>query len=241
MVSRALHVKPEKVRRTVDVIQCLFHRTFMHQRSNKDTIFSTRPDFQRLDPFCQSLGEFVVDARLHENAVRRYTGLARVAELGHDTGFDCRIDFGVVKHDERTVAAEFERQFLEAVAALFGEKFADPSTAGETQFADKLALAQRLADFLDRVERRDDVDRALGEACFARENRLGETAQGSFSCWLLGVSEMCVVPEMRGAWFLAEDKKGGAAEHYLPNCGAPSGQGCTGFSCDHGDGEIPWS
>ena len=77
-----------------------------------------RPDLQRADARGQLLDEAVVHARLHEHAVRADAGLAAVAELGGHQAVDRRVEVGVVEHDERRVAAEFERQLLQRVGRL---------------------------------------------------------------------------------------------------------------------------
>jgi hypothetical protein len=76
----------------------------MGQWADEDAFIDAVADFQRLDLFGERLREFIVDPILHENPVGRHAGLPRVAELGHDAGFDCRLDLCVVKDDEWTVA-----------------------------------------------------------------------------------------------------------------------------------------
>jgi hypothetical protein len=59
------------------------------------------------------LGEGVVDTVLHQNAVGAHAGLAGVAVFRGDRTLDRGLDIGVVKDDERGVAAEFQRRFLD--------------------------------------------------------------------------------------------------------------------------------
>src|SRR5215472_11112600 len=57
----------------------------------------------------QPLGEGVIDAVLHQNAVGAYAALSGVAVFRGDGTLDRHLDIGVVEDDERRVAAQFER------------------------------------------------------------------------------------------------------------------------------------
>ena len=89
---------------TFDVPQGLLNRSLMGQRSNKDAFVDTVADLQCLDLFGKRLCEFIVNAILHKNPIRRHASLPGVAELGEDAGFNSSLDLCIVKDDERTVA-----------------------------------------------------------------------------------------------------------------------------------------
>ena len=83
----------------------------------------------------QLLGERLVDAVLHQQAVRAHAGLPGVAVLGRDRARDRGVEVGVVEHDERRVAAELERHLLHRLRALRHQQLADLGRAGERQLA----------------------------------------------------------------------------------------------------------
>jgi hypothetical protein len=61
-------------------------------------------------------GEGVVHAVLHQQPVGADAGLAGVAVLRGDRALDRGVEVGVVEDDERRVAAELERDLLDASA-----------------------------------------------------------------------------------------------------------------------------
>ena len=58
--------------------------------------------------------EPVIDAFLHQQAICADAGLAGVAVLAGDGALHCEVEVRIVEHDERRIAAEFERHFLHA-------------------------------------------------------------------------------------------------------------------------------
>src|SRR5215469_7837944 len=63
-----------------------------------------------------------------------------VAVFRGDRALDRHLDVGVVKDDERRVAAQFHRGLLDRGGALLHQQFAHLSRAGEGQFADGRVL-----------------------------------------------------------------------------------------------------
>jgi hypothetical protein len=108
------------------VPQGLLNRSLMGQRSNKDAFVDTVADLQCLDLFGERLCEFIVNAILHKNPIRRHASLPGVAELGEDAGFNGRLDLCVVEDNERTVATQFERKLRQVVRTL---QSASPTSA----------------------------------------------------------------------------------------------------------------
>jgi hypothetical protein len=64
-----------------------------------------------------------------------------------------------VEHDERCIAAQFQRRFLHRAGALLHEQLADLGRAGEGEFADGRVRGQLAADFVRRPDdaRPDDA------------------------------------------------------------------------------------
>ncbi len=77
------------------------------------TRFELVGNLHRPGGFDKPLGKRVIDAVLHEDAVGAHTGLAGIPIFRGDRTFDRHLDVGVVKDDERRVAAQFERQLLD--------------------------------------------------------------------------------------------------------------------------------
>ena len=125
------------------------------------------------------LGEFgdegVVDLVLGVDAVGADAGLAHVAEFRHDRALDRGLDIGVVEHDERRVAAEFEPDLLHRARRLAHEELADLGRAGEADKAHCGVLAHRLAD--RRRVAREQVQHARRDAGAERQFAEGEGRQ----------------------------------------------------------------
>ena len=95
--------------RVRDVLLDLVHRRLVDQRARRDAALEAVADLELADRRRELVGERVVDAVLHVEAVGADAGLAGVAELGGDRAFDRRVEVGVVEDDERRVAAELQR------------------------------------------------------------------------------------------------------------------------------------
>jgi hypothetical protein len=70
----------------------------------------------------EALGKGVIDAALHQDAVGTDPGLAGVAVFRSDRALNRPLDIGVVKDNERGLAAQFER-FLDRAGAAVGEQW----------------------------------------------------------------------------------------------------------------------
>ena len=67
------------------------------------------PYLERLDSPGERVDEAIMNAGLDEKAIRADTGLAAVPVLRRHRTFNRGVEIRVVEHDERCVAAEFER------------------------------------------------------------------------------------------------------------------------------------
>ncbi len=111
-----------------------------------DAIVKAVADLHLADRGLQLFGEGVIDARLHVNPVGADAGLAVVAEFAQDRAFDGCIQIGVVKHDERRVAAQLHRAFHHLIGGLLQQDAAHFGRAGEGQLAHGGVFAEFLAD-----------------------------------------------------------------------------------------------
>ena len=127
--------------------------------------------------------EGVVHAVLHQQAIGADAGLAGVAVLARDRALHGRVEVGVVEHDERRVAAEFERQLLERAGALLHQLLADRGRAGEGHLAHDRVRRHLAADRRRRAG--DDVEDARAECprvAPARPSRARNRASAPQAC-----------------------------------------------------------
>src|SRR5262249_53583938 len=92
-------------------------------------------------------GERIVDGILHEDAIGADAGLAGVPVFGGDGPFNGGIEIGIIENDERSVAAEFERELLDGSSALRHQQLADFRSAGESHLANEGIGRKLAADF----------------------------------------------------------------------------------------------
>lgn len=98
---------------------------------------------QRLGLRLQAIDEGVVDGLLHEQARAGDAGLAGAFEdAAHDTGHR-RIEIGVLEHDVRRLAAEFQRGGNEPVGADAADGAPGAGATGERHHAHARMLHQR--------------------------------------------------------------------------------------------------
>src|SRR5712672_2954502 len=86
----------------------LLDRLHIDQRPDHRTRLEPVGDLHRTGRLSEALGEGVIDAVLHQDAVGAHAGLAGVAIFRGDRPLDRGLDIGVVKDDERRVAAQFQ-------------------------------------------------------------------------------------------------------------------------------------
>ncbi len=124
----------------------LLDRVGVDQRALGNSVFGAVADLHRLGLGRELLDKGVVDLVLGIDAIGADAGLAHVAEFRDHGAFDRGIEIGVIEHDERRVAAEFEAELLHADRGLPIKNLAHFGRAGETDHAHRRMLAQHLAD-----------------------------------------------------------------------------------------------
>ena len=99
----------------VDMALDLLDRGPVDHRPDIDAGIGTRADLHRRDAGRELVGEAVIDAVLHQDAVGADAGLTAIAELGDEHAFDRKVEIGVIEDDEGRVAAELQAKPLDAV------------------------------------------------------------------------------------------------------------------------------
>ncbi len=69
-----------------------------------------RADLHGVDPRRQPFGEGIINAVLHQQTVGADAGLAAIAEFRGDRRLDSDIEIGIVEHDKRGVATQFQAE-----------------------------------------------------------------------------------------------------------------------------------
>ena len=125
--------------RVGDVTLDLLDRRLLDQRADLRRRVEAAADGEPGRGVRESLHELVVDRVLDVDPVGRDAGLAGVAVLAEQRAGDRRVEVGVVEDDERSVAAELERDLLHAGGALGHQQLPDLGRAGEAELADERA------------------------------------------------------------------------------------------------------
>ena len=86
---------------------------------------------QRLRPARKCIHEAVKDAALHIEAFKRNAHLTRIGEAPLDRAVDGPAEVGVIQHDHRVLAPQFERALGQILAGLAGNTPAGFGAAGE--------------------------------------------------------------------------------------------------------------
>ncbi|NSX89162.1 helix-turn-helix transcriptional regulator [Agrobacterium tumefaciens] len=137
-------------------------RRLVDHRANGDARFRSGANAHGVDAIRQLLRKGVINAGLHQNPVGADAGLATVAEFRNQRAFNGKIEIGIVEHDEGRIAAQFQRQALDAVGSAAHQKRTDAGGAGEGDLANRLIGHDFIADISRHAG--DDVDDARGNA-----------------------------------------------------------------------------
>ena len=106
------------------VVECIgdmrfdfFQRSLIDERALFDTGAETVAHLQLRHLGGEAIGEAVVDRILHEHPVGADAGLPGVAVFACYRARHGGVEIGVVEHDVRRIAAEFERDVLQRACA----------------------------------------------------------------------------------------------------------------------------
>ena len=105
------------------------------KRPDFDAFFQSVANFQLLDRGDEPVQKPLVDSALHVSPVGRDAGLARVAEFGDDRALHGLVEIGVVEDQERSVAAQLQREFCDLPGGAGNQPLADLGRASEGNFA----------------------------------------------------------------------------------------------------------
>src|SRR5439155_16891350 len=133
----------------------LLHR--IDQRADVVRLVQRRADAQVLHARLDLLDEARVDRFLHQQARTGAAYLALIEPYRVDQAFDRGVEIRIVEHDERRLAAQFQRQLLAAAGGRFADDAADFGRTREGQLVDA-----RMVDdgFAHAAVAGDDVDHA---------------------------------------------------------------------------------
>ena len=104
------------------------------------------------------------DAALHIDAARSHADLALIPERPLHRGLHRARQVGVVEHDERTLAAEFQRQLLARARRELTDVRTDARRTCEADAAHERMTGQRVADLV--TETRHHVEATGRQPCF---------------------------------------------------------------------------
>jgi hypothetical protein len=131
------------------------------QRSQHD--MTARVASGKLRRFRRQFGDEGVSHLVVDNdPLGRHADLALVHERAEGRRVDRLVEIGIVQHDQRHLAAEFEQHRLQLFGRELGNDAADPRRAGEVDAAHGWVGDQRLDD-LGGIRRRirQNTDHAL--------------------------------------------------------------------------------
>ena len=101
-----------------DMAADFFKSLLVNQRPLFNTIAGARPNGHAGRLFSKPFGKGIINAVLNKNPVCTNTCLASIAEFGQHRTFDSDIQIGIIKHQQRRVATQFEAHLFDRVSAL---------------------------------------------------------------------------------------------------------------------------
>ena len=166
--------------------QCIGHMLFhlghglgVNQRALRDARLDAIAHLQLGHGSHQFFGKRVIHTVLHVQAVGAHASLARVAVFRGDGAFHGRIQVGVVEDDERRIAAQFQREFLDRRRALLGQQAAHLRRARKRQLAHDGVRGHFAADVFRRTG--DDAEHARRHARALGQH--GQRQRGKRCCF----------------------------------------------------------
>src|SRR5699024_7145280 len=123
-------------------------------------------------------GELLCHTALHQEAVRRHTGLARVPDLGDHCSLDRLVQVGVVEDEERCVAAELQEWPHHSLRGCCHHLATDLGGPGEGDHPDRRVFEQCSGQIARRTVH--EVENAWGESgILHRAEHLGGGERGT--------------------------------------------------------------
>ncbi len=137
----------------------------VHHRAERGRAHARIADRHGRDLRLEACDEILRHALDDDDPLGRHADLALVHEGAERGGLDRLVEIGVVQHDQRRLAAQFEQAGLQMLGRALGDDPADRGRSGEVDAAHRGMIDQR-ADHRARICRRigDEIDDAGGEA-----------------------------------------------------------------------------
>ena len=104
----------------------LLNRCHVDKRADGGAGLGAWSDLELCHRVGQRLDKGVVNTVLYENPVGAHTCLPGIAKLRIHAGGDRCRDVSIVKHDQRSVATQFQRQFLYRCRRLLNQQLSNP-------------------------------------------------------------------------------------------------------------------
>ena len=95
-------------------------------RTHLDGFVEAVADFDLLGAGDEVIDKFAIHALLHDDAAGRGAALSGGAECAPEAAFNGEIEVGIVEHNHRILAAEFERAMLETLGCALRRRFCRP-------------------------------------------------------------------------------------------------------------------
>ncbi len=146
----------------LDMLLDLGRGAIVDQRADIDAIVQAVADLQLLNRRLEFLREGIVHAVLHVDTVDAHTGLPGVAVLGLHGALHRLVQVGIVEHQEGRVAAQLQRNLLDAWRALLHQLGADFGGPSESDLAHDGVSGQLVADIARRAGHH--AEHAFGDA-----------------------------------------------------------------------------
>ncbi len=139
----------------------LLHGGVVDQRPEQNAALQPIADLELRNGRTQFPGKLVIHVVMNIEPVCTDASLPAVPILRRNSAFNRGIDIGIVENDERRIAAQFQRHFLDRRRALRHQQTADLRRPREGQLPDDRITRQLRANRL-RVAGHD-IQHALGQ------------------------------------------------------------------------------
>src|SRR5687768_6037425 len=150
--------------RIIDMRGNLVETLLVDQRADLRRVVHRIADAQLLDRGRELIGKRFANPVVDVDAIGADARLAGVAEFRRHHLLDCHRQIGVIEDDERSVAAQFERDAFDGAGRLLVQRDADLGAAGEGELAHARIGEERFRDRRGIRGRQhlEDVGRSAG-------------------------------------------------------------------------------